>query len=292
MASSSKSASKRASAAKRTSEKSHIETADSKADEATANTPGSTALGAVDRVVRPGDPESHDAHPNDPSASEVAHAPASGTQRAEGGHPAGEYDITNPAKDAQGRPTGLAQPLTTDDVSTGTDNEALLAAHYALSGADREALMARAKEDSRLSDDDRQAALEGTQVGFVLEHTGPNAWRCHVTGTNRFGHGVTATEAIEAYVIGNQGSEIEEAARRFARQSAQAQQEIRDRDKAAADTLAGTTDPVEAAREAALKTAKADRKAERPAAGANSDGAERESARRAEGSKSSTSKRK
>jgi hypothetical protein len=285
MASASKSASKRASAAKRTSEAKHTESAERLADEATAQTPGSTALGTADRVTRPGNAETHDEHPRDARASEVAHAPASGTQRGEGGHPAGEYDITNPREDAEGKPTGLTQPITTDSIPTGNDHTSLLAAHLGLSGVDRKELEKKLKSVTRLSDADRMIALEGTLPGFTLEQRNANDWRCHVVGTNRFGHGSTAAEAVESYLLGGSGSAIEAAAQAFARLDPKQQDEIRERDRKALETQNGSGDPLEDARTEAIKTAKADRKAESPAVNAGSDGPERESARRAEGSK-------
>lgn len=250
----------------------------------TASTPGSVADGPPDAVVRPGDADTHQADVTKPGSSEVAHAPASGTQSAEGGHPGGEYDVTPPvtapdgSKTAAGEAADTKAAVTADSGATGK-YAVQLTQHFTDAGADQATLLKQAAETTRLEDDQRQAALEAMPVGTILEKEAPYRWRIHVRGQNRFGHGTTASEAIEAYVIGTQGSEVEAAATRFARLSPQQQQEIRDRDaRAAAGT--GGTDPVEFARQEAIKVAEADKQAKPTAVSEGSDGANRESARR------------
>jgi hypothetical protein len=249
----------------------------------TAANEGNLTEGSPDAVTRPGDPDTHQANVNQPGSSEVAHAPASGTLHAEGGYPAGEYDVTKPTTAPDGSKTAAGELADTKASTAASQPKgefgAQLAQHFTDAGADQATLMKQATQNTRLSDDERQAVLEAMPVGAILEHEAANRWRVHVIGRPRFGHGASAAEAIEAFVIGNQGSDVEASAQRFANLPASVQQEIRERDQRA-QAGTGGVDPTEFARQEALKVAKADKQAKPTAASEGSDGANRESARR------------
>jgi hypothetical protein len=135
----------------------------------------------------------HEAHPESPTDSSVRHAePPQGKQRGEGagGYPTGEYDVTPPPKSGAAKTKGVLESI--------LDQHAEQAG-----GQDRiSALVQRTKDKAQLSPDQFDAAVEGLPVGAVIEHEAENRWRVHVTGQNRFGHGATHSEAVEAYILG------------------------------------------------------------------------------------------
>jgi hypothetical protein len=209
----------------------------------------------------------HAAHPERVGNSEVRHAePPTGKQagEGEGGYPGGEYDV--------------AEPRTKGPASTQDVHESLLEAHF--QDVDLTVLEELLGQDRRLDDSELPFVLEALPVGAALEHEGPNRWRVRAptTGGNRFGHGATAVHAIEAFILGDTAaSEPEAAAQRFLRLPKAQQDEIRERDRLAAERVGGTADTF--ARDEAIKAAEADKAAKAPAPNAVTDGPERASAR-------------
>jgi hypothetical protein len=121
--------------------------------------------------------------------------------------------------------------------------------------------------------------VEALPVGTVIEHEGPNRWRVHVLGQNRWGHGATHSEAVENFVTGlSQTTAQQEADRALAALPKKQQQEIADRDQKAAERVGGTP-PDTFARIENAKASEADLKAKAPAPNATTDGPEKASAR-------------
>lgn len=213
----------------------------------------------------------HDANPDVSTDSSVRHAePQTGKQRGEGhgGYPSGEYDVTTPGSSrAQG------------DVLTKGPQAIALDQLYAGS-PEAEQAVKQANERLRLSPDQFDQAVEALPVGTVIEKEAPWRWRVHVVGQPRFGHGQTHSEAVENYVLGDQGTSTAqaEADRALAQMDPKQQQEIADRDAKAAQAVGGTP-PDTFARIENAKAAAADATAEPPAPNAATDGAEKASAR-------------
>lgn len=217
--------------------------------------------------------DTHDANPDVSADSSVRHAePQTGKQRGEGagGYPSGEYDVTPP------RPSAAAQTKDT-----------LGAIQHFSQAPESEAAVERAKKNAQLSPDQFDQAVEALEVGATIEHEGPNRWRVHVVGKNRWGHGATFSEAVENYVTGlSQTTAQQEADRALAALPKRQQQEIADRDAKAAAAVGGTA-PDTFARIENAKASAADLTAKAPAANASSDGAEKASARDEAGRQSS-----
>lgn len=219
-----------------------------------------------------------------PADSTVRHAePQTGKQQGEGegGHPQGEYDVT------QAAPAG-AVPLA-------AQKDAALEAHFAqatvgLPGGDLDAILKDALADSTLDESEILKVTEALPVGIVIEHEGPNRWRCHRTGQGRYGHGRTFLEAVESYVIGlSAPNATDAAARAFVKLPAAQRKEILDRDAAAAASVGGT-DPMATVRAEALKTAQKQAGAVGDP-GAASDGAAKASATSAGAKRAAAAKR-
>lgn len=226
----------------------------------------------------------HSAHGDQPADSTVRHAePPTGKQQGEGegGFPQGEYDVTQPA------PAGA--------VDIAAQKDAALEAHFeraqvGLTG-DLDAILKDALADSRLDETEIVRVTEALPVGIVIEHEGPNRWRCHKTGEGRYGHGRTHLEAVESYVLGLTASNVTDAAARaFVRLPASERKAIQERDERAARSVGGT-DPNARTRAEALRTANLQAGADLPAPGARSDGAERASRTQAGAKRASAAKR-
>jgi hypothetical protein len=220
----------------------------------------------------------HSEHPENPKDSTVRHSePAAARQdgTGEGGFPQGEYDVTDPVK---------AGPVSEED-----QLKAALTAHYDGAEEQLDQVIQDAIADSRLDESEFLKVMEALPVGCVIEHEGPNRWRCHKAGQNRFGHGTTALQAVENYVLGDASpSAIDAAARTFLKLSEADQKAIEDRDRIAA-TRVGGSDPNASIREEARKTAEMDKSAKAPAPNAATDGAEIASARAEQGSRARSS---
>lgn len=222
-----------------------------------ANAARRTAKGKTDNP--------HDANPSDPTDSSVKHADAvnASPDAGKGGYPSGEYDVTKPA------PVGVQ----TKDAVASALAQHLDAAPHA------EPAVKRAQANAQLSGSDFAKGVEAFAVGTMIEHEGPNRWRVHVVGKNKWGHGATFREAVEHFITGiDQTTQEAEAAQRLAALPAKQQQEIKDRDAKAAQAVGGTSSDTFARVENA-KTAKADKRAKAPAPNANTDGPEKASAR-------------
>lgn len=202
----------------------------------------------------------HAEHPESATDSTVRHSePATGKQAGEGagGFPTGEYDVTSPA------------PRAAEQFRDAFD------AHFAGADVDR---LQELMEDAVLDDGEIPLVLAACPVGFTLIKEGPDRWRAHVAGTQRFGHGQTPIAALEAFVTGtSSGTVYDQAAREFLKLPKADQDAIRERDRAARAAVSGQggveTDPVEASRQTMAKR----QGARLPAPGAN-DGAEQASA--------------
>jgi hypothetical protein len=264
--------------------------------------PSSSATRNVPRTARPGETaahqrarldriaaqrrtaQQHQEHPELRADSVVRHAePQTGKQRGEGagGFPSGEYDVTPPKSATEEQPAteGVTAGQTAD-----TSHDALLDAHFG--AVDIEALQQQLGENRRLDDAELPLILEALPVGAVIEHEAPNRWRVRspTTGGNRFGHGATGVQAIEAYVLGDVAPTADAAgAQRFLALPAAQQQEIRERDQKAAERVGGTPDTF--ARDEAIKAAESDQTAKAPASNAVTDGPEKASARAEQGTR-------
>jgi len=211
----------------------------------------------------------HSEHPESFSDSTVRHAePPQGKQAGEGhgGFPQGEYDVTKPAKE----PAAKAK----------STQQAQLDQHFE-GVEDITELSNNVKKASRLSELNFLASLEAFPVGTIIEHEAPNRWRVRSTsgGGFRYGHGAYAREAIESYILGTAvGSQEEASARAFAQLPASQQNEIRERDRIAAERV-GKSPTADFAREEARKIALADKTAKPAALNAVTDGPEKASAR-------------
>lgn len=219
-----------------------------------------------------GKADTHDANPDSPTDSSVRHAePPTGHQQGEGhgGYPSGEYDVTKPA------PSGA---------QTKGALETILDQH-GVNSPETEAAVKRTKANAQLSPSQFDAAVEAFPVGTVIEHEGPNRWRVHVLGQNRWGHGATHSEAVENYVTGmSQTTAQQEADRALAQLPKKQQNEIAERDQKAAEAVGGTAADTFQRIENA-KAQAADLTAKAPAPNASTDGPEKASARDAAGRK-------
>lgn len=133
----------------------------------------------------------HRANPDKEGDTSVRHAePPTGKQAREGagGYPTGEYDVTQPAKAG---PSERKSPAL-----------AALEAHFA--DYDIDAKVRAHQKESRLNETAQLHAFEALPLGSVLEHEGIDRWRVRtaVAGVNRFGHGKTAAEAVENFILG------------------------------------------------------------------------------------------
>jgi hypothetical protein len=223
----------------------------------------------------------HSAHPEDPSDSSVKHVadpasivkPTAEPHEGTAGYPAGEYDVVKPAPSE-------------------AKEQSVVEAHLAAVDTDQlKALM----KDTVLDPDEYALVLEASGVGFELLHEGDNRWRARQN--QRFGHGRTAKEAIEAFVLGTSSVTLQDAAaREFLQLSATQQQEIRDRDQAAAGAV-GLGAATAMAAEETRKTFAKRQGAALPATGARTDASEQMSASQAigkaakQGAKKGSSKR-
>jgi hypothetical protein len=210
----------------------------------------------------------HSEHPESAGDSTVRHAdqhrsaPSAGRK----GFPQGEYDVNQPAK-AGAKKQSIKQTL--------------LEQHAATQSGDTQTVLGLIKHQNanRLSVDERELAVELLPIGAIIEHEAPYRWRVRspVGGGNRFGHGATAKEAIDSFVLGNADvNGAQAAARRFSELPASQQREIEDRDNAAARSVgqAGEDSPDVLARRQALSFSQAaDKRAPTPQ-NAASDGAE------------------
>jgi hypothetical protein len=194
----------------------------------------------------------------------VRHAePQTGHRASEGhgGYPSGEYDVTRPAgADVKTKgPTPLGQLFD--------------------SAPEADAAVERSKKYAQLAPADFDKAVEALPVGTLIEHEGPNRWRVHVIGQNRWGHGATHSEAVENFITGlSQTTAQVEADRALAALPKKQQQEIAERDQKAAERVGGTP-PDTFARLENAKASAADLNAEAPAPNASTDGPEKASAR-------------
>lgn len=206
----------------------------------------------------------HDANPDVSTDSSVRHAePPTGKQFGEGagGYPSGEYDVTKP----QGNNIKTKGATALD--------------HFLELAPESEAAVKRAEQNAILSPDQFDQAVEALPVGTIIEHEGPNRWRVHVIGQGRYGHGATHSEAVEHFITGlSQTTAQVEADRALAALPKSQQQEIADRDAKAAKAVGGTA-PDTFARIENAKASQADLTAKPPAPNADTDGAEKASAR-------------
>ena len=217
----------------------------------------------------------HSENPDRSGDSTVRHAlpmPRAGSE-GQKGFPQGEYDVTRPA------PAGPRSSRSTQDM--------LIDQH--LGFADPAELMKAVDDSTVLDHEDRALILEGAPAGFVLEKMGDNRWRAGAQ--NRFGHGQTAAEAIEAFVLGTQSGANADAIR-FANYPASVQREIRERDEAVAKRSGVDVEslPEVSARRQGLELAAVDNKAAASALNAVTDGPEKASARDQAGLEQSQSK--
>jgi hypothetical protein len=218
---------------------------------------------AAARVAGKGD--THDANPDVSTDSSVRHAePQTGHRASEGhgGYPAGEYDVTKPATSGDAKTKGTTA----------------LGQLLEIAPESKEAVK-RAGENAQLTPSQFDQAVEALPVGTIIEHEGPNRWRVHVLGQNRWGHGATHSEAVENFVTGlSQTTAQQEADRALAALPKKQQQEIAERDQKAAEAVGGTA-PDTFARIENARAQAADLKAAAPAANASTDGLEKASAR-------------
>ena len=206
----------------------------------------------------------HSEHPDNPSDTTVRHAlPQTGAgSEGQKGFPQGEYDIIQPEK------AGPANARSTHDM--------LIDQH--LGFADPDELMKSVDDSTRLDHEERVLILESAPTGFVLEKMGDRRWRAGAQ--NRYGHGSTAAEAIESFVLGTQSGADADAIR-FSRLPASVQREIRERDEAVAKRQGVDVEslPEVSARRAGLELAAVDNEAAASALNAITDGPEKASAR-------------
>lgn len=212
----------------------------------------------------------HEEQPDRPADSTVRHAlPQTGADSSgQKGFPQGEYDVIEPAKAA------AAPKRKTEDM--------LIDQH--LGQTDPKELIERVEKKGRLNHKERTLLLEAAPTGFTLEKMGDNRWRAQ--SGNRFGHGTTASEAIESFVLGTAAGP-DAATEAFLALPKSQQKEIEDRDRKVAERSGQAYDatPEAIARREALETAKADAGAEPAAYNAVTDGPEKASARDESGQK-------
>lgn len=219
----------------------------------------------------------HSEHPESPGDSTVRHAdnPAGRKSAGAKGFPQGEYDVTEPAKKGATKKdpiqNAIEQGLSAEELST-------------IKAAQKH------PKANRLSTDQRALGLEALPIGAILEHEAQYRWRvkANLGGGIRWGHGTTAQEAIDNYLLGSSVIDsAQAAAQTFHDYPASVQKEIEERDaKVAArlgvgvDTLPGVLERREfKANQEAAKKAKA------PAPNATTDGPEVASAQLEAGAK-------
>lgn len=215
--------------------------------------------------------EEHSEHPESAGDSTVRHADSAVGRASAGkkGFPQGEYDVDQPAKRGAVRkdPTQLA-------IEQGLDDEQLRTIKAAIAHP----------KANRLKAEQRALAIEALPEGTVIEKEGRFRWRVRSAGTNggnRFGHGTTAQEAIDNYILGSSALTGDAAgAERFQSYPKSVQQEIEDRDAAVAKRQGVSPEsfPEVIARREFQENQKAGAKAAHPAPGAVTDGAEQASA--------------
>lgn len=208
----------------------------------------------------------HSEHPESPGDSTVRHAdnPAGRKSAGSRGFPQGEYDVTTPAKKGATKkdPTQLAIEQSLDEEELNTIKAAQ-----------------KHPKANRLKPEQRALALEALPIGAILEHEAKNRWRvkANLGGGIRWGHGTTAQEAIDNYILGHSVIDSAQAgAEQFHSYPASVQREIEERDAKVAqrqgiavESLPGVLERREfAANQKAAKAAKP------PAPNATSDGAE------------------
>jgi hypothetical protein len=220
----------------------------------------------------------HSEHPESPGDSTVRHADNPVGRRSAGsrGFPQGEYDVTEPAKKGATKkdPTQLAieQGLTAEQLET-------------IKAAQKH------PNANRLKPEQRALAVEALPVGAVIEKEGDFRWRVRSAGTNggnRFGHGKTAQEAIDNYILGHSVITTEQAgAEQFHSYPKSVQKEIEERDAAVAKRQGRNVEdfPEVIARREFVKNQKAAKGAKPTAPGQTSDGAEVASAQLEAGAK-------
>ena len=209
----------------------------------------------------------HSEHPENPGDSTVRHANPTVRAGSEGqkGFPQGEYDVTPPKKE----PAKAQRSVT----------QANLEQHMGDQDVEAIEKQLKAPKANRLKPQERALALEGLPIGAILEHEGQFRWRVKgpTGGGNRFGHGSTAQEAIESYVLGSSSATVEEAgARAFSELEPRQQKEIEARDAAVAKRQGISVEslPEVIARREFQENEKARGKAKAPAANATTDGPE------------------
>lgn len=199
----------------------------------------------------------HSEHPESPGDSTVRHA-------GKGSFPQGEYDVTKPAK------AGGAKK---DPVQN--------AIEQSLDAEEIETIKAAQKHPkaNRLKPEQRALAIEALPIGAILEHEAKFRWRvkANLGGGIRWGHGATAQEAIDNYILGSSASTLTDAgAQAFHALPASQQKEIEDRDQKAAKAQGINPDnlPEAIARREFKENAKAAQGAKKPAPNATTDGPE------------------
>lgn len=220
----------------------------------------------------------HSEHPESPGDSTVRHADNPAGRRSAGsrGFPQGEYDVTTPAK------AGASKKDPTQ-----------LAIEQSLSAEDLAAIKAAQKHPkaNRLKPEQRALAIEALPEGTIIEKEGRFRWRVRSAGTNggnRYGHGTTAAEAIDNYILGHSVITTEQAgAEQFHSYPASVQKEIEARDAAVAQRQGRNVEdfPEVIARREYKANQKAAAGAKPTAPGATSDGAEVASAQLEQGAK-------
>lgn len=220
----------------------------------------------------------HSEHPESPGDSTVRHADNPVGRRSAGsrGFPQGEYDVTEPAKRGAVKkdPTQLAieQGLSAEELATIKEAQ-------------------KHPKANRLKPEQRALAVEALPVGTVIEKEGPFRWRVRSAGTNggnRFGHGRTAQEAVDNYILGHSVITTEQAgAESFHEYPASVQREIEERDAAVAQRQGRSVEdfPEVIARREFKANQKAAAGAKPIAPGQTSDGAEVASAQLEAGAK-------
>ncbi len=224
----------------------------------------------------------HSEHPENPTDSTVRHAVGTDAAGQEGqkGFPQGEYDVTPPAK--EGRKTGA---------------EGAIEQHIGSADVEQIKKAIAAPQANRMTAEKRSLALEALPVGSILEHEGQNRWRVRgpISGGIRWGHGATAQEAIESYVLGLAVQDSAAAgAQAFSQLSPQIQKEITERDRIAAQRVGQSPDgtPEAIARREFQENQKAARKAKPAAANASTDGPEIASAQLEAGQKRASARKR
>lgn len=132
----------------------------------------------------------HSEHPDQPADSTVKHVPQPG--ETPGGFPQGEYDVTTPAPEGAKKQGDLTKAAIKNHID---------AANVGAVQPIPEVVKA-ALATSRIGQADVIPVTEALPAGVNIEHQGPNRWRIHQVGLNRFGHGATFLEALGNYVLG------------------------------------------------------------------------------------------